>query len=956
MRTFIKPAIVLSGLLAIAACKSTANQTAETKQEVTEVKPEVVAIAQDASIRKGVLPNGFTYYLHSTDVVKDKASYYIIQNVGSILENDDQQGLAHFLEHMAFNGTKSYPGKKFLNTMQENGLVFGRDINAYTAFDETVYNINHVPTTPEMTNHGLQILHDWANDLLLTEEEIDAERGVIKEEWRQRQNGGMRILEQTIDAQFGNSMYGKRLPIGLMSIVENFEHQVLRDFYHDWYRTDLQAIAIIGDIDVDAMEARIKEKFSKIPAVENPRERFDAEIADNEDFVFASGMDKEVARERINFSIRHKKQKPENTEAYLKARTQEYMATAMVIQRLNDLSREPDTPFRNAEVNIGDLSRLYKVLSVVVIPKPNQQKEAFTLTINELHRALKFGFTQAEVERQKVSLLSFYENHIKNLGNRGHKGIVWIMQNNYLGGIPMNDPVAEFESVKKLLDGITKESLQETLKSFYTNKNRVATVTAVEGRDNLNKESIQAIIKAAENNADLKPYVEETASKDLMAGVNLTGGAIVKTANDNDFGYTEYTLNNGIKVYYKYVNKDENSVAFNAISNGGISLLKEEDYNNASFIEGLATSSGIADFTATQLQKALTGKSARARASVSSFSEAVSGGSNTKDVETMFQLVNLRFTKPRFDEKAFNLLKQNALTRLTIQKKDLRGIMNDSLTVSIYGNNDPIRKLQTEEDINSANFDRVKELYLERFKNPADFKFFIVGDVKQEVVEPLLKKYIASLATNDVFENWSKDYKSNWVSNHIDKDIYLEMQNPKSSVNYVAKKEAETFSLKDKYVVSTLGSMLQLRYTETLRESEGGTYGASVRGFYSEKPNYGYGVSVNFDCNPDMVDKLVTIANNEFKKIASGDINMTDFDKTIKAKLKEREEGKENNGYDVNVIVTRILNGYDLNDPKNFEDIVKGIKPQDIQDMANRLLSKEAQSYEIVFKPKKIRT
>jgi zinc protease len=416
-------------------------------------------LPEEQSIKKGVLENGMTYYIHDTKVTKDVASYYIIQNVGSVLEKDNQQGLAHFLEHMAFNGTRDFPGKGILDKMQEHGLVFGKDINAYTSFDETVYNINNIPTTPELIDTGLSVLHNWSNYLSLTDEEIDSERGVVKEEWRTRQSGGMRVLQQTIGTMFNNSIYSERLPIGKMDIVEGFEYTALRDFYYDWYRTDLQAIAIIGDVNVDEIEQKIKTLFSTIPAVKNPIERTEVRIEDNEELIYDMGMDKEVTSSNIAFAIRHDKSLKNETLGDLKESLLNGMVTSIISTRLDEINQKPESPLLYAAVNYGSLSRLNNQFSARIVPKPNMQYKAFELVISEINRAVKFGFTKAEIGRVVAEYTGSYENQIAGLGNRSHGQIVRAMQTNYLENAHITDLSKEFEVAKIIFSQLTQKEL-----------------------------------------------------------------------------------------------------------------------------------------------------------------------------------------------------------------------------------------------------------------------------------------------------------------------------------------------------------------------------------------------------------------------------------------------------------------------------------------------------------------
>jgi len=740
----------------------------------------------DDSIKKGVLPNGMTYYLHSTDVVEDVASYYIIQNVGAILEDDNQQGLAHFLEHMAFNGTKHFPGKGIFDTLGKEGIVFGKDINAYTSFDETVYNIDNIPTTPELINTGLQILHDWSNYLLLTDEEIDAERGVIKEEWRTRQNGRMRILQQTIGTTYGNSKYANRLPIGKMEIVENFEYKALRDFYHDWYRTDLQAIAIIGDFDVSDMEAKIQEKFSSIPAVKDAPERYVVKIDDNDTLDYTIAMDKEVSTANITFSIRHKKPTEKSTVSYLRGALANGLIFDILRERFSKISREPDAPFVNVSARYTNLSRAHKTFSVKVSPKENKQQEAFKLAMAEINRAVKFGFTKSEINRAVITYKSRYENQIAKLDDRAHRKIINLIRANYLDNVPLTDLTEKYEIAKPVLNNITQDDLLKQIQKLYTANNRSVIVTGVEGKNNLSETEVIQIIDAIENDESLQPYQEEKEVKPLMTGVKIKPGNIEATEKNKSLGFTTYTLSNGIRVHYQFVDKDKNKVSLSGHSYGGTSLLAIDDLPSASVMNNVMQMSGLGEFSATELPKVLAGKTATVRLSLDDITESIYGSSTTKDVETMLQLLNLHFTKPRFDESAYKVFLQKLDNYLIFKGQDLRSKMDDSLNMTLYGNN-PRKRVFNKAYIDDISFEKIKDIYTTRYADASDFQFFIVGDTEENVLKPLLEQYVASIpTTNSKTENY-KDNSVEWLNPSIDKDIYVPMEDLKTSVRMAFK-------------------------------------------------------------------------------------------------------------------------------------------------------------------------
>lgn len=905
-------------------------------------------LPENPRVTKGVLSNGMTYYIYKTDVVKDAASYYIIQNVGSVLENGDQQGLAHFLEHMAFNGTDNFPDKGVLNTLQKVGAVFGRDINAYTSFDETVYNMNNIPTTPDLVDTGLLVLRDWSNYLSLEDEEIDAERGVIKEEWRTRQSGSMRIFKKNLPTLFNNTIYAERMPIGSMDVVDNFEYKALKDFYHDWYRTDLQAIAIIGDIDVDVIETKVKNLFSPIPAVENPRERFIVTIPDNEKLMYSMAIDEEVTTSSLSLGIRHPKNLKNETVADLKESLLNSMVTSMLTDRLGELSDKPDASFFRAYVSHGSSSRASNAFTMSVSPKPGQQHDAFETVLKEVNRAVKFGFTTGEIDRIVTKYKNSYENQISKLDDKSHKAIESMIQKNYLENETMTDIVKEYDIVKQIFDGLTTEKVHSRLKNLYTDKNRYLTVTGVEGKKNLSEEEALEIINSAENDASLIAYKDGFNGKTLLGDLNIKEGKVASEKKNKVTGSTTFTLSNGIKVHYKFADKNKNDVKFNAYSYGGLSLVDDADLASANYVYSIIRQSGLGDYSSYDLKKVLAGKTASTRVFISGVSEGIYGSSSTKDVETMLQMAHLRFVKPRFDKDAFEVLIANLENYLVSRSNNINEKIKDSIKVALYGKNNPKEPLFTQEYIDKLSFETMKQIYAERFENAFDFEFFIVGDISKKQLKPLLEKYVASIPTKKQTENY-KNNATHWLSDAIDKDVYLKMEDPKSTVRITYKNDFE-YNLKNAMVARALGDMLTLRYMETLREEEGGTYGARSYVNVSKRPEEKATIAVGFDCNPDKVDTLVSIVHQELQKIAAGDISQIDLDKTTTNYLKERAQSKGYNRYDMSVLTNFYREGYDMNAPENFENIVKGITVNDIKAFTAKVL-KGAKTSEIVIKP-----
>ncbi|TDP02226.1 M16 family metallopeptidase [Flavobacterium sp. 245] len=908
-------------------------------------------IAVNQKIKKGVLSNGMTYYIYPTEVNKNTASYYIIQNVGSILENDQQKGLAHFLEHMAFNGTKHFEGKGILNTLQKQGAVFGKNINAYTSTDETVYNLDNIPSKDGgVVDTCLLVLHDWSNFLSLTNEEIDAERGVITEEWRTRQNARARIYNQLAPYYYNNSLYADRMPIGDMEIVKNFKYQVLKDFYKDWYRPDLQAIAIVGDINADEVEAKIKKLFADIPTPVNPKKRFEIAIPEREDATFKLALDKEISASNINFMIRHTAEKPTGTFADLEKSTQRSIAFGIINNRLSEMAQKQECPFKGAQIGYQKYSRLNDVFVVSISPKPGKQAEAFTAVMNEWVRAYKFGFSNGEIERAAKETVSGYENYLEKVNEISHKQVIGMVKDDYLNHEVIADPEVEFEMTKNILKNIDSKILQEQVSKLYTKQNRVVTVTGVEGEENLMQEKAFDIIQKAENDVSLQPYVDTFVSKSLMDGIDLKPGKIVSEKETKEIGATTYILSNGVKVHYKFADKNKKTVSLQADSYGGTSLYDGIDMPSAQRCAEFAMTSGIGSFSDTDLDKILKGKIVTSGVGISPMSEFISASANVKDVETMMQLVYLRFERPRFDQEKFLLMKQRFQNFLKNKEKDINSKMSDSVSVAVYGKKNPLVYKIDQKYIDDLSFDKMKAIYQDRFADVSNFEFNIVGDIQPDILKPLLEKYIASIKGINRKESF-KDKTAKMISDKINKEIFIKMETPKSAVKiYYHNKIA--YSEKNKILASFFGDILTLRYTESLREKEGGTYGAYVQCVAVKYPSPAAKLEISFDCDANRADHLVPIVYQEIDKIKKGEIVAEDLEKTRINYLKIKADSKNFNKYTSDLLYNYFRENYNMDDPKNYEDIVKSITAKDIQDFANSFLNK-ADSYEIVFKPLK---
>ncbi|MDP4206185.1 MAG: insulinase family protein, partial [Bacteroidota bacterium] len=730
----------------------------------------------DPNVRHGVLKNGLTYYIRANKEPKERASFYIIQNVGAMLENDDQNGLAHFLEHMAFNGTEHFPDKALLNTLEKHGVAFGRNLNAYTFYDETVYNISDVPTTNKaFLDTCLLMLSDWSHRLLLTDKEIDDERGVIQEEWRTRRNAYFRIFQKTAQGLFTGSKYSQRDVIGDLNVIKNFKYNTIRDFYHDWYRTDLQAIAVIGDFDAVKMEEKVKEMFSQLPAVENPKPRPSYEIPGNEKPVFCLATDPEATNSSISIFIKHPAVAPKDKnfgtwKDYIMSRLYNQMFSA----RISEILQQDNPPFTDASADFGSyIARTRNFYMINVGAKTNEEARALEAIMKENVRVKQHGFTASELERAKANTLTMIESAYNSREKRSNDQYCSEMSRHFLENEACPGIESEFAFYKDLLPKITLEEMNALAPKWLTKENRVIVVSGPEkqGVTHLTEQEALSIIDKVETST-VEPYVDKVASAQLMKELPK-GGKVVAERKLPEYNAVEWTLSNGVKVAYRYSDLNKDQILFSSVSPGGNSLLAKTDLPSALYTDSMVNGFGVADYDPVTLSKILTGKNVSVNVTLGTLSEGISGSSTPKDFETMLQLTYLYFEKPRFDQTIYKSSMDRTRSMLQNAQNDPQKVMQDSLSL-ILDNYHPRIVLQNIETLNKVSFDKIKEIYLNRFKDASDFTFYFVGYMKPEEAKPLIEKYLGSLTSIHRKENWVNN-KMGLPKGNVVKDIQLKL-------------------------------------------------------------------------------------------------------------------------------------------------------------------------------------
>jgi zinc protease len=906
----------------------------------------------DPLIRTGKLSNGLTYYVRHNAEPKERANFYIIQNVGAILENDDQDGLAHFLEHMAFNGTKHFPGRKgLIKILEKYGIEFGSDINAYTAQDETVYNIDDVPTTNiKLLDTCLLILHDWSHFLTLQDEEIDAERPVISEEWRTRRNSQFRMRAQLMPVLLNNSKYAHRDVIGNLELINSFPYKALRDFYAKWYRPDLQAIAVVGDFDVDEMEKKIITLFSDIPAPVNPTPRPNYEVPPHDDIKFVLVTDKELTNSSIGVYMKFPATPNEKkNHEYARQNLIRSFYNSMFSQRVSELLQKGNPPFINAGSGFSGILRGVDAYVISATAKPNEEALALESIYRENERVKRFGFTAGELERIKTNTLVSIETTYKQRDKTTSSSYINQIMSHFLTGESLEDVEYSYNFYKAIIQTITLEEVSALAKQHINHHNMVVVVQGPsEGVTHLSEAEALAVIDKVEHATDIEPYQDKVVEGALV-NEELTASPIVSTKKLPRLDAEVWVLANGAKVFYRKADFEKDEVSVTSYSKGGTSLYGLDKLASASIASQFVSAYGLGDHDLRNLQKLLTGKRARVSVGIGGLSEAVNGSSTPADFETLMQLIYLCFEKPRFDKEVHQTLMERNYAAIVNQANNPAKIMQDSIS-RIMSNYHPRVLLGGKELLDAISIEQIEEVYRDRIKDASDFVFFIVGNIDAETVKPLVEKYIGAISSSHRVETW-KNHNVKPPKGKTVKVIPLALETPKSTVIVRFSKEMKYTIPRDHYL-SIIKNILDIRYTENVREKEGGTYGVSVGADANDEPFPRYDMTMSFDCDPDRVNDLKPLIYAEVEKMMKEGPTTEELDKVVTNMLKNREQGKPHNSYWMSVLRGYCLDGVNMDDPKNFENILKKVKPKDIQKFAKTLFE-GADVVDVTFIPAK---
>lgn len=897
------------------------------------------ALPLDPQVRKGVLPNGLTYYIRHNETPKGQADFYIAQKVGSILENDEQRGLAHFLEHMCFNGTENFPGNELVAWLETKGVKFGQNLNAYTSIDETVYNISNVPTASiAVQDSCLLILHDWADGLLLLPGEIDKERGVIHEEWRSRNVGMQRLLEQMAPAMYPGSKYGYRLPIGTMEVVDNFPPQALRDYYEAWYRPDQQGIVVVGDIDVDRIENKIKEIFTPIKMPENAPERVYEAVPDTEGTIIVVGTDPEMPNSRASIYFKNDVLPREyrNTMAYW---MQDYvcdMISSMLNNRLDEISSTPDSPFAGAGAFYGNylLSDTKDALTLVAIGKGDDILPSMASVYRELLRAERGGFTISEYDRARSEYLSRLEKAYNNREKAENESYVNSYVRNFIDGTPATGIEMKYQTLNMLLPQLPVEMINQTLKELVNDNNRVVTVMLPE-KDGIKVPTEDAIrqMMAAVDAEDIPAFVDEVKDEPLIANLPAPG-KVVATQELPQWGATEWTLSNGAKVVVKKTDFKADEILLDAQALGGTSVYPDSYANTLIFLpQGALGQYGLGTYTYKDVQKYLQGKQCQVSFQFDDYCRDISGSTTPKDLKTMMELLYSHFTQFNMSADEFQATQNMIAGFLHNQETNPQYIFSRDLRKALY--NTPRKSALTVEAVENASLDEINKIVKDMTANAADYTFFFVGNVDMDELKTLCEQYIATLPGDAATASKAPVVDGSLGVKKGEKvtTFTAPMQTPQTFAAVVEFAEIP-YTAKDRALSDIAGQVLTERLLKKVREDMGAVYSIWASGVMSRQNVPNTILQSVFPVKPEMKEQVLDIIASEFKNMES-DVTAQELAKAVEFKVKEATEAKEKNDAWLGTMAGTALNGVDVFNG-NVE-LLQSLTPADVQDFMKRM-------------------
>ncbi|TMI95961.1 MAG: insulinase family protein [Bacteroidetes bacterium] len=894
-------------------------------------------IPVDPNVKVGKLPNGLTYYIQKNPKPEKKMELRLVVNAGSILEDPEQRGLAHFMEHMNFNGSKHFPKNELVDYLQKVGVKFGADLNAYTSFDETVYMLPISSDDPDIVEKGFTVLEDWAGNNLLDKTEIDKERGVVLEESRLSKGAQERMLRQYFPKLFNGSKYAERLPIGKDSILKTFNPPSLERFYKQWYRPDLMAVVVVGDIDPAEAEKKIKAHFSgfKNPANERPRPAITQIAARTkaDAMVLTDDEATNTILEVFNYITPAKKTK---TWADYRESVKKELINSLINERLQELTQKENPPFVYGYTGIDQFIRGYDAFISFAVLGDNTTGEAINALLAETERARKYGFLATELDRTKANLLNEAERTFREKGKSESRTLVSNYINNYLEGQPIPGPENRYKFLKQVLPGITLKEVNDAAKKMQAPSNAFALVTAPTGRKDKLPSGVdleKQIIAAAKQ--EVKPYEEKVVATNLMEGSGAAGKILSENKNEK-LGTSDLTLSNGVTITLKPTNFKNDEIMMDAWRWGGWQRFPLEDKDNAKHAAEMITVMGVKDMSPTDLQKFLSGKTVEVLPYLNDHEEGIQGSSSVKDFETSLQLVNLYFTQPRKDQPLFNSFVTKQKGAVQFYKANPQYFFQDTIIRIQYNNSPWVGFLPTVQEFENLKLDKIMSLYNQVYGNADGMHFTFVGNIDPAIAKPLFEKYLGSLPGKPE-EHKFKDNGARPIQGSVLANIKRGKES-QSFINIMWSGETQ-YSREENMAFRALIDALNIKVIEKLREDMSGMYSGGLNGSIQKRPYTHYTVIANIPCGPENVDKLTAALFDIIKNAQEKGIEQKDLDKVKETwRKKYRENLQKNEAW-----LDNLSNAFiDQNNPENildYEQKVDALTVQDLQKAAQKFLN-----------------
>lgn len=894
----------------------------------------------DSNVRTGKLSNGLTYYIRNNAKPENKVDLRLVINAGSILEDDDQQGLAHFMEHMCFNGTKRFPKNALVDYLQSIGVKFGQHLNAYTSFDETVYFLPIPSDSPEKLEKGFQILEDWAFNTVLTPEEVDKERGVVLEEYRLGLGADDRMTKRFMPKMMYQSHYANRLPIGQKEILENFKHDKLKKFYKDWYRPDLMAVIVVGDIDVAEMEKKIKDHFSQYKNPKKERERKIYDVPNHKETFVAIESDKEASFAQVRLIYKdYGDPKVIKTVGDFKDYMEKGLFSIMLNNRLNELTNSPNPPFTfGYTYHGGTWARTKEAYQSFAMTQEDKQLDALKVLVEESQRVKKYGFTQGELDRAKAELMAMLESSYNDRDKTESENFVSEYQSYFLEKEPTPGIEWTYNAAQKILPQVTLPDLNGFVNEYIKNDNRVVIFTGPE-KEGLKKPTEQEVLAVLNMSTDnITPYEDGAVATSLLRN-EVKPGTITKKESNAKLGTTTLFLSNGAKVTYKKTDFKNDEVLMNAVSFGGSNLFTNDELKKTQFADGAIPEAGFSGLKLNDINKFMTGKIASVNPYIGSVTEGMSGNATPKDMEYMFQMIYAYFTDVNLDKEAYEGYKQKQSAFYANMASSPSFYFQQEFYGYLY-KDDPrfFGFIPTEQSWKETDYELAYNKYKERFANAGDFEFFFVGNIDDAMMQDFSAKYIASLPSTDKREKATDLGYRRIKGEH--KKVVNKGADPKSNVTIMYYGDTQ-YNAKEALAMQALGEILTIKLVEELRENESGVYGVGARGSLSKVPYGSYSFSISFPCGPENAEKLTESALRELQKIIDNGPQEKDLAKFKEGEILDYKKEIKENQYWLSSLSRAYTNSNNPEDVLRVEEKVNGLTAKEIQEVAKKYLTKD---------------